>query len=448
MRIFGLSITRAGRPLETKASSVQPAIMVAPRGSVQWSPRRYDQFAKQGYQSNPIVYACINRIAEAVAGLPYGLFQETRRDLKEIEAHPLLDLLHAPTQTQGFGGLTRAAITSRLIAGNVFLEAVHVGSHVRELHVLRPDRMRLEVERDALMWRYEVNGRLVRFPYDPERVWPKLWHWRAYNPTDDFWGLSPMESAMKAVDQSAAYQEHNKGLLDNAAAPSGAFVYSPKEGAGPQDGRMPSGMFESLKKLLDDRAMSRKNTGRPLLLEGGLDWKPFGLSHVDMQFLEGQRDTARDIARAFGVPPMILGIPGDNTYSNQREANEDFYRTTVLPLAKDYYAQLMTWLAPVFNLDRGRFSIRADEDEIPALADARKAKWEMVSASDFLSVNEKREALGYGKVAPSADPADQIMTDAGKVPLGYEPEGDEMSDEIDEADPVDEDESPDQDAFQ
>lgn len=57
-----------------------------------------------------------------------------------------------------------------------------------------------------------------------------------------------------------------------------------------------------------------------------------GLSPKDMDFVEARNGAARDIALAFGVPPMLLGIPGDNTYANYQEANRAFYRLTVLPL--------------------------------------------------------------------------------------------------------------------
>src|SRR3546814_4938324 len=32
---------------------------------------------------------------------------------------------------------------------------------------------------------------------------------------------------------------------------------------------------------------------------------------------------------AFGVPPMLLGLPGDATYANYREANRALWRLTV-----------------------------------------------------------------------------------------------------------------------
>ena len=69
-----------------------------------------------------------------------------------------------------------------------------------------------------------------------------------------------------------------------------------------------------------------------MLLEGGLDWKPLSLSPKDMDFIEAKHAAAREIALAFGVPPLLLGMPGDNTYRNYAEANRAFWRQTVLPL--------------------------------------------------------------------------------------------------------------------
>ena len=67
-------------------------------------------------------------------------------------------------------------------------------------------------------------------------------------------------------------------------------------------------------------------------MEGGLDWKPLSLTPKDMDFIEAKNSAAREIALALGVPPMLLGIPGDNTYSNYQEAQRTFWRQTVLPL--------------------------------------------------------------------------------------------------------------------
>jgi len=119
-----------------------------------------------------------------------------------------------------------------------------------------------------------------------------------------------------------------------------------------------------------------------------------GLSPKDMDFIEAKNVAAREIALAFGVPPMLLGIPGDNTYSNYREANMAFWRGTVLPLAGRTARALTKWLAPRYG--RG-IRLWYDADEVSALSEDRAALWARVAQADFLSEDEKREAVGYGR---------------------------------------------------
>jgi HK97 family phage portal protein len=133
-----------------------------------------------------------------------------------------------------------------------------------------------------------------------------------------------------------------------------------------------------------------------MLLEGGLDWKTMSLSPKDMDFLEAKHAAAREIALAFGVPPMLLGIPGDNTYANYQEANRVFWRGTVLPLANRIAGALAQWLAPAFGED---LRLAIDTDRIEALNADRAALWERVTMAPFLTLNEKRIATGYGAIA-------------------------------------------------
>jgi HK97 family phage portal protein len=113
-----------------------------------------------------------------------------------------------------------------------------------------------------------------------------------------------------------------------------------------------------------------------------------------MEFLETRNAAAREIALAFGVPPQLLGLPGDNTYSNYQEANRAFFRQTVLPLVRKTAAAMAGWLAP-----RGGVGIEPDLDAVPALAAERDALWKRVSEADFLDEAEKRAILG---LAPRA----------------------------------------------
>src|SRR3954471_15705971 len=124
-----------------------------------------------------------------------------------------------------------------------------------------------------------------------------------------------------------------------------------------------------------------------LLLEGGVDWRPLSLSPKDMDFVEAKAGAAREIALAFGVPPLLLGLPGDNTHANYAEANRAFYRQTIVPLVRRTGEAIAHWLAPAFG---DRVTLEPDLDAIEALASERESLWRRVSAADFLTAEEKR----------------------------------------------------------
>ena len=84
--------------------------------------------------------------------------------------------------------------------------------------------------------------------------------------------------------------------------------------------------------------------------------------------MELKHGAAREIALAFGVPPMLLGIPGDNTYANYREANLAFWRQTVLPLVGRFAASFSGWLGPAFGGSAGEgLKLSYDADAVDAL---------------------------------------------------------------------------------
>jgi HK97 family phage portal protein len=177
----------------------------------------------------------------------------------------------------------------------------------------------------------------------------------------------------------------NRALLENAARPSGALVLDGGDAA-----TFTTEQFERLRRELADAYSGEGNAGRPMLLEGGLRWQSISLSPADMDFAELKAAAARDVALAFGVPPMLLGLPGDNTYANYREANRALWRLTLLPLAGKILTGISEGLAPWFPGAR----LAVDLDRVPALSEDRERLWAQVSAADFLTSDEKRALLG------------------------------------------------------
>ena len=370
--------------LEKKASATGRVVAWGNSGRVAWSPRDAVSLIKTGFLGNPIGFRAVKVISEAAAALPLILQDQNRR----YDLHPLLDLIRQPNAAQGKAELFEALYGFLLLTGNAYLEAVPGSAALPgELHVLRSDRMNVVPGVDGwpVAYDYVVGGRTHRFAVN--EAFSPICHLKSFHPQDDHYGFSPLQAAAVAIDVHGSASSWSKALLDNAARPSGAMIYKGSDGAG----TLSNDQYERLISEMEMHHQGARNAGRPMLLEGGLDWKPMGFSPSDMEFQKTKEAAAREIAIAFGVPPMLIGIPGDATYANYQEANRAFFRLTVLPLVSRVTAGISQWLS---KFTGEQIELKPDLDQVPALAVERDQQWARVGGADFLSMDEKRMLLG------------------------------------------------------
>jgi len=387
--------------VEQKASATGRVMAWGSAGRVAWSPRDTSSLTRAGFAANPVGFRCVRLIAEAAAALPLLCEDANAR----YETHPLLTLIGRPNQAQGQAELLEALYAQLSLSGNAYIEAVggEMGLPI-ELHVLRSDRMSVVPGEDGwpIGYEYQVGARKHRFAVG-DGVSP-VCHLKSFHPQDDHYGFSPMQAAAAAVDVHNAASRWSKALLDNAARPSGAIVYRGSDG----QGVLGADQFDRLQHEMEAYHQGAANAGRPMLLEGGLDWKPMGFSPSDMEFQKTKEAAAREIALAFGVPPMLLGIPGDATYANYQEAHRAFYRVTVLPLAAKVAADLSYWLSGFLGQ---AVTLKPDLDQVPALAAERDQLWTRVSSAAFLTDAEKRTLLGLPPLMEAAPAQDDAVAE-------------------------------------
>ena len=386
---------------EAKQSRTATLFNLGFAGQGRRAPRNGTELVRQGFEANPIVYRCVRMIADSVASVPWLIYEG---GVEQVD-HPLHGLLQRPASQQSGVAFFDALVTDLLLFGNAYVEAVIIDGTHREWHVLRPDRMSIVPGTNGwpLAYDYAVGGDSVRFLVAEGTIL----HLKLFAPLDDHYGLSPLSAAETALDTHNAASLWNRALLENAARPSGALVY-----AGPEGASLSDEQFERLKSELDESFSGTRNAGRPLLLEGGLDWKALSLTPKELDFIEAKAAAAREMALAFGVPPMVLGLPGDNTYSNYQEANRAFWRQSILPFVLRLQASFAAWVEPVY----GPLVVKPNLDSIDALSSERAAEWARVGAADFLTRDEKREAVGYGPV--------QLVKKGSDDPSDKEPDGD------------------------
>lgn len=366
-----------GKEMKSTSSMM---IALSQLGSARWGSRSSEALMRDGYLRNAVAYRCIRMVAEAAASVPL---------ITEHEG--TAELLGRPMPDEAGPSLFETLYSHLQMSGNAFVEAIRLDESEapKGLQVLRPERMKPLVDARGWIsgWVYTVDRRERRIVRD-EAGWSPILHLKCFHPVSDVSGLPPLAAARQALDLHNASADWAKALIDNSAKPSGALVYG-RDGA-----RMTDEQFDRLKTELETAHAGAENAGRPLLLEGGLDWKQMSLSPAEMDFREARNGAAREIALALGVPPQLLGIPGDNTYANYKEANLAFWRMTVLPLVHKTVASIGLWMSGCF--DEG-VTVRVDLDAVPALSVEREALWARVEAASFMSVAEKRTAVGLAE---------------------------------------------------
>lgn len=370
MRLFG---RKAGREESRPVLERARTRFVEGAGAV---PASYQEQLRGLYLRNAIAQRGVRMIADALGDAPLG------------GTAALVGLVQARSGGQA---LTATLAAQLLLHGNAYVQMLtDAQGGLAELFALRPERV--TVEPDAGGWpvayRYGVGAQSVRLMADQPR--PQIVHIKAFHPLDDHYGLGCLGAAASAIALHNAAAAWNTALLDNAARPSGALVYDPGDGSA-----LSREQFARLRDELDASFAGARNAGRPMLLEGGLKWQALSLTPADLDFAEMKAAAAREIACSFVVPPMLLGLPGDATYANYKEANRALWRQAILPLAGTICAGLAQgvqgWLAGA--------TLRVELDRVPALAEDRERLWAQVGAAEFLSRDEQRAMVG---IAPAA----------------------------------------------
>ena len=332
----------------------------------------YDERLREVYRTNPVGLRSVRLVAGAVGGL--ALFS----NMAEAKA-----IVSAP-------GLMERIAAALLLHGNAYCRLITNGhDQPVKLAPLRPELVTIVPDQKgrAAGYEYRAGGRSYEIAAVDALVRRQVAHIKALNPDDDLYGLGCLEAATPAASIHNRASRWNKALLDNAARPSGALSYEPADGAS-----LSPAQYEMLRSQIADHFSGSVNAGRPLLLDGGMKWLPMALTPADMDFVALKEAAARDIALAFGVPPVLVGLPGDSTYANAREAGRALMRHTVLPLANRILAELADLLGDWMDQP---VELRVDVDRITELAEDRALLWRQVGAADFLTRAEKRDQLGF-----------------------------------------------------
>lgn len=345
----------------------------------------------EAYRENVIVYRCVNLIAQSAGHVPWKILKGKNEEV--VPNHPLQYLLKKPNPEKAGADFFSELITNILLFGNSYILST-LDSKPEEIYLLSSIATELVLDQNNLVgYRYKSTSGEKFYRIDPISKMSRVLHLKNYHPTNHHYGLSCLEAASLPIDlhQQSSYWNHS--LLQNGARPSGALIVKDS------NGYLSDEQFERLQMQLSEKFTGNNNAGKPLLLEGGLGWQEMSINPKDMDFIESKNSAAREIALAFGVPPQLLGINGDNTYSNMQEARLALWEETLIPLLDKIADSMSNWFSYLFKED---IIIDFDRDSISALTEKRENLWAKISNANFMTLNEKRAFVGLPKV-PNGD---------------------------------------------
>lgn len=257
------------------------------------------------------VYACVNRIAGGISTLPCDVFervwdaQRGRFVRRQVDDAPLWWLLNE----QPTAAWTSASHWERLIEHRTLR-----GDHFTEIR-RRPDGSVIELV--PLPWScvvvepytLEVGSRLMYAVNDGLKVrgvdQDDMLHFPGFG-FDGYRGRSVIsQAARNAAGNAMAMDEYAGRFFAGGAHPSIVLQ---------TDKTLNDAAINQLRMEFAKRYSGLQNAhANPLVLANGIKAQPVSLNAEDAQLLEARKFQVVDIARAFGVPPHLIGETSAST---------------------------------------------------------------------------------------------------------------------------------------
>src|SRR6266702_3837672 len=316
------------------------AVVVAQQGvgTPAQMPRNMRAYIQEGYRSSKTVFRVVGHIARAGAGIKWKHYtDETKK--REQQNSDLLTLWKRPSPRVAGTTFREAMIAYYCMTGNNYLLGINANQNPAakfdELYNLRPDLIKIKVDDNGPLY-YEFGN------FTPPRRYPDAFvmHNKLFAGNDDIYGMSPIEVAAMLIDVQKAGQKWNLGLLNNMARPGGAWV---------TDALLGAQEYKTLKDEIRKKFAGPRNAGETAILHGGVKWQSMSMSPMELDWIESDTKSDRDIAGIFfNFPLFLLGL-ADSTYSNQEEARYALYTEIDLPILDMYEGSLNMWLTPRYG---------------------------------------------------------------------------------------------------
>lgn len=246
-------------------------------------------------------------------------------------------------------------------------------------------RVSLEWSNGALFYRVAEDESLQQ----PERVLPAMdmLHLKfRVTGKHPLLGVSPLVSLAPALAPLFSMREGQSQVWQWITLPGAYFA---------SEGKMTGDQKDSLRQSFDSL-----NSGRPVVLEGGLEMKDVPVPALDrLQMLDLSRYGTEEIARAWGVPTSMLSQSEGINYASAAEQSRQFVTVSLQPFARRVESALAEKLLSRNERASG-FSVSIDLTQMLLGHGQERSEYfsRMVNAG-VMTTNEARNQAGLSDVS-------------------------------------------------
>ena len=383
--------------------TMQRVMITSPNSDAHMNMNTFYSYVKEAYYINPFIYAGINLIAKTTSSIKINVYQNDKDNNSLIAEKHLFNkgLLENVNADNTFSEFIIQIIINLYLSGNAYIHKTTSGNgNILELYNLNPGNITIlkgdGVNNKIAGYRYENNSTAVTF--DAENIL----HIKFHDPLNDFYGVSPLMSISWTIQNTNDIHKFNTKLVQNSARPEGAFVVESK---------LTKDQFDRLQRMVNEKYTGILNAGKPLLLEGGIDFKAISINPTDLNLIGIIDHNAKEIALALGIPEILLGGE-QKTFNNYREARQGFYTETILPLTKQLIASFNNFLLSAKDITEGLSLGYAAPDIFKPTKTELWDRGLRGLAGGAISVNEFRAMVGFDKIVGG----DVLLTPASTFP--------------------------------
>ena len=310
---------------------------------------------------SPVVYSCLRVNADAFGGIPRRVWLDDEEEAGPDD--PLVMLLDRPNKFMGGRKFQRATSTSLDMAGGVYYflhgkdgRPVEAGEFPAAMWPVRDDLVEPEGWVKGVPTRWRVQWMQESIVYEEHQVC----HVYYPDPSDMFRGLGPMQAAWRSADHLHRAEAFDDGLVEHGGQIGGVFVRDGGE-------RLDKDELAAANKMIEQNVGRAQNDRKKLILPPGLKYVPTAFSQVEMQAIEMRKMKRDEIAKIFGVPPVMLGELEDANRSSLREQRRVYYENLIGPRAEFVEEELANQLIPKLPEEFQNHYIQLDYASTPAM---------------------------------------------------------------------------------